>query len=213
MVVELSITKHFQCVMIFNGILSSHLQVATQLHLDPYFASHLTYDLHHTGDHNTCTYQFTSVYMENLIRISFLYPGPVENAADFAQHTSDSCREEENFIHIGNDLEDVGRNSWSSFLFCGDARVPPFVSRAMASVTNLGAVFDKKCRMEEHATRVCRSANYYLHRIRKIRDCLNFSNTKLLVHSLVTSRLDYANGLLHNAYIHPYSHVPKYLPS
>ena len=53
--------------------------------------------------------------------------------------------------------------------------------------------------MEEHATRVCRSANYYLHRIRKIRDCLNFSNTKLLVHSLVTSRLDYANGLLHNA--------------
>ena len=76
----------------------------------------------------------------------------------------------------------------------GDVTVP-----LSASVTNLGAVFDKKCRMEEHATRVCRSANYYLHRIRRIRDCLNFSNTKLLVHSLVTSRLDYANGLLHNA--------------
>ena len=76
----------------------------------------------------------------------------------------------------------------------GDVTVP-----LSASVTNLGAVFDKKCRMEEHATRVCRSANYYLHGIRRIRDCLNFSNTKLLVHSLVTSRLDYANGLLHNA--------------
>ena len=76
----------------------------------------------------------------------------------------------------------------------GDVTVP-----LSASVMNLGAVFDKKCRMEEHATRVCRSANYYLHRIRRIRDCLNFSNTKLLVHSLVTSRLDYANGLLHNA--------------
>ena len=60
----------------------------------------------------------------------------------------------------------------------GDVTVP-----LSASDTNLGAVFDKKCRMEEHATRVCRSANYYLHRIRKIRDCLNFSNTKLLVHS------------------------------
>ena len=46
------------------------------------------------------------------------------------------------------------------------------------SVTNLGAVFDKKCRIE---------------------DCLNFSNIKLLVHSLVTSRRDYANSLLHSA--------------
>ena len=76
----------------------------------------------------------------------------------------------------------------------GDVTVP-----MSSSVTNLGAVFVKKCRMEEHATRDCRSANYYLHRIRRIRDCLNFSNTKLLVHSLVRSRLDYANGLLHNA--------------
>ena len=38
-----------------------------------------------------------------------------------------------------------------------------------ASVTNLGAVFDKKCRMEEDATRVCRSAKYYQHLIRRIR--------------------------------------------
>ena len=73
----------------------------------------------------------------------------------------------------------------------GDVTVP-----LSASVTNLGAFFDKKCRMEEHATRVCRSANYYLHRIRRIRGCLNLCNTKLLVHSLITSRLDYANGLL-----------------
>ena len=66
----------------------------------------------------------------------------------------------------------------------GDVTVP-----LSASVTNLGAFFDKKCRMEEHATRVCRSANYYLHRIRRIRGCLNLCNTKLLVHSLITSRL------------------------
>ena len=76
----------------------------------------------------------------------------------------------------------------------GDVTVP-----LSASVTNLGAVFDKKYRLEEHAIRVCRSANCYLHRIQRIRDCINFSNTKLLVYSLVTSRLDYANGLLHNA--------------
>ena len=55
----------------------------------------------------------------------------------------------------------------------GDVTVP-----LSSIVTNLGAVFDKRCRMEEHATRVCRSANHYLQHIPKIRDCLNFSNTK-----------------------------------
>ena len=42
----------------------------------------------------------------------------------------------------------------------GDVTVP-----LSASVINLGAVFGKKCKIEEHAARVCRSANYYLHRI------------------------------------------------
>ena len=57
-------------------------------------------------------------------------------------------------------------------------------------VANLGAVFDRKCKMAEHANRICRNTNYYLHLIQKIRDCLNFNNAKLLVHSLVTPRLD-----------------------
>ena len=91
----------------------------------------------------------------------------------------------------------VNQSAVAKSIQLGDVTVP-----LSSTVTNLGAVFDKKCRMGGHAsdaTRVCRSANYYLQRIREIRDCLNFSNTKLLVHSLVTSRLDYANGLLHNA--------------
>ena len=54
--------------------------------------------------------------------------------------------------------------------------------------------------MAEHANKICLNANYYLHRIQKIRNCLTFNYAKLLVHSLVTSRLDYANGLnMHNA--------------
>ena len=88
----------------------------------------------------------------------------------------------------------VNQSALAKSIQLGDVTVP-----LSSSVTNLGAVFDKRCIMGEHATRVCRSANHYLQRIRKIRDCLNFSNTKLLVHSLVKSRLDYANGLLHNA--------------
>ena len=47
-----------------------------------------------------------------------------------------------------------------------------------------------------HATRVCKSANYYQHCIRKIRNCLSLNICKLLVHSLVTVRLDYGIALL-----------------
>ena len=74
--------------------------------------------------------------------------------------------------------------------------VMPVNQPAVAKSIQLG---DVTVPLSAFRIRVCRSANYYLHRIRMIRDCLNFSNTKLLVHSQVTSRLDYANGLLHNA--------------
>ena len=47
-----------------------------------------------------------------------------------------------------------------------------------------------------HATRVCKSANYYLHCIRKICNRLSLDICKFLVHTLVTVRLDYGNALL-----------------
>ena len=47
--------------------------------------------------------------------------------------------------------------------------------------------------MSMHATRVCKSANYYLHCIRKIRNCLSLDICKLLVHAHVTVHLDYGN--------------------
>ena len=50
----------------------------------------------------------------------------------------------------------VNQPALANSIKLGDVTVP-----LSASVTNLGAVFDKKCRMEEHATRVCRSANYF----------------------------------------------------
>ena len=50
--------------------------------------------------------------------------------------------------------------------------------------------------MSQHVSRVCKSANYYLHCIRKIRNFINTDVCKLLVHTLVTVRLDYCNALL-----------------
>ena len=58
------------------------------------------------------------------------------------------------------------------------------------AVTSLG------CILEHVATRVCKSANYYLHCIRKIRNFISMDVCKLLVHTLVMVRLDYCNALL-----------------
>ena len=63
-------------------------------------------------------------------------------------------------------------------------------------VTSLGCTLDLELNMFMHATRVCKSANYYLHSIRTIRNCLSLYICKLLVHTLVTVRMDYGNTLL-----------------
>ena len=69
----------------------------------------------------------------------------------------------------------------------------------LPSVTNLGAKIDNLCEIEKHALKMCTNACFHLQSIRKIRRSLTMESCKILVHSLVTSRLDYANILLCNA--------------
>ena len=64
-----------------------------------------------------------------------------------------------------------------------------------SSAISLGCTLDSSLNMSLHASRVCKSANYYLHCIRKIRSFLTMDACKLLVHSLVMIRLDYCNAV------------------
>ncbi len=66
-------------------------------------------------------------------------------------------------------------------------------------VTSLGCTLDSGLTMASHASRISKSANYYLYCIRKIRNCLTLDMCKLLVHTLVIARLDYGNALLYGA--------------
>ena len=50
--------------------------------------------------------------------------------------------------------------------------------------------------MKTHVTKVCQAACFHLRNIGKIRQFLDVYSTKILVHSLVTSRIDYCNSLL-----------------
>ena len=63
-------------------------------------------------------------------------------------------------------------------------------------VGNLGPVFDPNMNMSAHVSKFIKSGNYHLRNIGKIRKFLNTDTTKSAIVSLVTSRLDYCNGLL-----------------
>ena len=64
------------------------------------------------------------------------------------------------------------------------------------SVRNLGVMFDKHLNMEAQVTSICKSANFHLRNIGAIRSHLTENSAQQLVHSFITSRLDYCNSLL-----------------
>ena len=69
--------------------------------------------------------------------------------------------------------------------------------QAVHSARNLGAILESSCSVQSHVKAVCQSARYYLRdtgRIRRYSDP-EISRLSLVVHVLVTSRLDNLNSL------------------
>ena len=66
------------------------------------------------------------------------------------------------------------------------------------SCRNLGVIFDSHMSMSKQITSICSSVRYQLRNIGFIRKYLTRSATEKLVHSLISSRLDFGNGLLYN---------------
>lgn len=62
---------------------------------------------------------------------------------------------------------------------------------------SLGVMLDAHLSMEAQVNSVCRSMNYHLRNIRKIRPLITQPIAAQLVHSLISSRLDYCNSLLY----------------
>ena len=60
---------------------------------------------------------------------------------------------------------------------------------------NLGVIFDSTCSLRDHVFNVCRSINFNLYWIGKIREYLDRPTVEKLVNATITSRLDYCNIL------------------
>ena len=65
------------------------------------------------------------------------------------------------------------------------------------SVKNLGVTMDRALSMDSHITSVTRTCYMHLRNIGRIRRSLTLDASKTLVHGLVTSRMDYCNGVLY----------------
>ena len=73
----------------------------------------------------------------------------------------------------------------------GCVSVPP-----SENARNLGVFFDQCMKMYKHISKVCQATYYQLRNISAIRSLLTRSAAESLIHSLVTSRIDFCNSLL-----------------
>ena len=69
--------------------------------------------------------------------------------------------------------------------------------RLATSVRNLGVLFDSALTTESQVASVAKTCYYQIRNIGQIRSCITSDACKILVHALVTSRLEYCNALLY----------------
>ena len=63
---------------------------------------------------------------------------------------------------------------------------------------NLGVIFDQEMSFRSHITHVQQSVRYQLRNLSFIRKCLSKPAAEILIHALISSRLDFANSLFRN---------------
>ncbi|CAB4003582.1 Hypothetical predicted protein [Paramuricea clavata] len=65
------------------------------------------------------------------------------------------------------------------------------------SITLLGVKLDDKLTLKSHVRNVAKSCFFKLRNMRKIRKCITEDAAKIMVHNMITSRLDYCNAILY----------------
>ena len=64
---------------------------------------------------------------------------------------------------------------------------------------NLRVLFDSTCSLNDHVSKICKSINYNLYSIGKIRKYLDTPTAEKMINCSITSHLDYCNSFLYGA--------------
>jgi hypothetical protein len=71
------------------------------------------------------------------------------------------------------------------------------IIRTTTKARNIGGVMDSSYGLHSHVSMMCSSAYLHMRNVGKIRKYLDSRTAQIAIHSLVTSRMDQLNGLLH----------------
>ena len=63
---------------------------------------------------------------------------------------------------------------------------------------DLGVIFDQFLNFDDHITAMCRSTHFHIRNIGKIRKLLSYDACSIIIHALISCRLDYYNSILYN---------------
>ena len=75
---------------------------------------------------------------------------------------------------------------------------------------NLGVLFDSTCILNEHVSKICKSVNYILYSIEKIRKYLDTPIAEKMMYFSIASNLDSCNSLLYGAKCYKISQLHLY---
>ena len=81
----------------------------------------------------------------------------------------------------------------TSFSVCHDVITPSI------SVRNIGVMFDSNLSMETHTNSTCKAALFHLRNLSRIRKNLSTKSTEILVHALVTLKIEFCSTILYGA--------------
>ena len=69
-------------------------------------------------------------------------------------------------------------------------------------VKDLGVTFHQFLNFDDYITAICRSTYFLIRNIRDIRNLLSYNACSIIIHALISCRLDYCNSLLYNVPTH-----------